>query len=154
MPKSRGEFGYCVYMFFAILFNPIVHSSLFPFPLRTPVYALMGMRIGKNFVSTGVILDPPLVIAGDNVQIGFDAVLSAHAFTRDSYDLLPIVLGNESTIGLRAIIMPGVVVGEGAVVAAGAVVTKGTRIGPGEVWAGVPARMISRSTGTAVVERA
>jgi hypothetical protein len=144
VPKSRGEFAYCVYMFFEIVIIPIIHSSLFPFPLRGVVYSLMGMRTGKNFVCSGVILDPPLVTAGDNVQIGFDAVLSAHAFSRDSYDLLRIRLGNDITVGLRAIIMPGVVIEDGAVVAAGAVVTKDTRIGAGEVWGGIPARLLSK----------
>ena len=44
-------------------------------------------------------------------------------------------------IGPRAIIMPGVKIGRGAVVAGGAVVTKD--VGPGEIVAGVPAKIIS-----------
>ena len=44
--------------------------------------------------------------------------------------------------GMGAAVMDRAVVGEGAVVAAGAVVLEGTQIGPGELWAGVPARKV------------
>jgi acetyltransferase-like isoleucine patch superfamily enzyme len=40
--------------------------------------------------------------------------------------------------------MSGVVIGDGAIVSAGAVVTKGCRIGAGEVWGGVPAKLLQR----------
>ena len=53
-----------------------------------------------------------------------------------------IVLGNDVTIGVHGVIMSDVHIGDGAKVAAGAVVRKGTRIGPGEVWAGIPARRL------------
>ena len=43
-------------------------------------------------------------------------------------------------IGARAIILPGVTIGEGAVVAAGAVVTKD--VGPWAVVGGNPAKVI------------
>lgn len=46
-----------------------------------------------------------------------------------------------------AVIFPGVVIGDGAVIAAGAILPKGTRVGPGEVWGGVPAvRLGTRRT--------
>ncbi len=39
-----------------------------------------------------------------------------------------------------------VAIGDNAMVAANALVLKGTRIGPGEVWGGVPARLLRRGT--------
>jgi acetyltransferase-like isoleucine patch superfamily enzyme len=54
-----------------------------------------------------------------------------------------VVLEDGCDIGAGAIILPGVRIGEGAIVGAGAVVT--CDIPPYEVWAGVPARKISRS---------
>lgn len=53
----------------------------------------------------------------------------------------PVSIGDYAWIGTRAIILPGVNVGEGAVVAAGAVVTKD--IEPYTVVAGVPAKKIT-----------
>jgi maltose O-acetyltransferase len=54
--------------------------------------------------------------------------------------LAPVVIGDHAWIGSRALILPGVTVGEGAVVAAGAVVTGD--VAPYTVVAGVPARQI------------
>jgi acetyltransferase-like isoleucine patch superfamily enzyme len=142
IPKSRGEFAYCVYMLFIISILPFLHISAFPFFLRSFVYVLLGGRIGTRSSCAGLILDPPLVTMGSDCQIGFDAVLTCHAFHRGCYELFPIVLGNEVTIGLRAVILPGVIIGDRATVAAGAVVAKGTRIGADETWGGVPARLI------------
>lgn len=53
----------------------------------------------------------------------------------------PVVIGRGSFIGARALIMPGVVVGEHAVVAAGSVVT--SDVPAGSVVAGCPARQLS-----------
>jgi acetyltransferase-like isoleucine patch superfamily enzyme len=43
-------------------------------------------------------------------------------------------------------VMPGCELGDDSVLAAGAVLAKGTRVGPGELWGGVPARRIGRRT--------
>nr|WP_045456227.1 DapH/DapD/GlmU-related protein [Vibrio campbellii] len=52
----------------------------------------------------------------------------------------PVVIGNNVWIGQRAIILPGVTIGDGAIIGAGAVVTK--NILRNEVVAGNPARHI------------
>ncbi|MEO5950999.1 MAG: acyltransferase [Chloroflexia bacterium] len=54
--------------------------------------------------------------------------------------LAPVTIGNHVWIGSRALILPGVTIGEGAVVAAGAVVAG--NVEPFTVVAGVPARPI------------
>ena len=54
--------------------------------------------------------------------------------------LAPVTIGDHAWIGSRAMILPGVTVGEGAVVAAGAVVT--SNVEPYTVVGGVPARPI------------
>jgi acetyltransferase-like isoleucine patch superfamily enzyme len=82
---------------------------------------------------------------GDNCLVGHDAVLFAHAFEGDRLTLGPIKLGDNVTIGVHAIVMPDVSIGNGAIVSAGAVVAKGTRIGSGEVWGGVPARLLKQA---------
>lgn len=53
---------------------------------------------------------------------------------------LRTVIEDGACIFAKAVICPGVTVGARAVVAAGAVVTKD--VGPGELWAGVPARRV------------
>ncbi len=55
----------------------------------------------------------------------------------------PISIGNNVWIGMRAIILKGVTIGDGAVVAAGAVVTRD--VPAGSVVAGNPARVVKEN---------
>ena len=52
----------------------------------------------------------------------------------------PVVIGRDVFIGMRAIILKGVTIGDGAVVGAGAVVAKD--VGAGQIVAGNPARVV------------
>ncbi|MGR3793551.1 chloramphenicol acetyltransferase [Vannielia sp. SX4] len=61
------------------------------------------------------------------------------------------VIGHDTWIGHGAMVKPEVTVGHGAVVAAGAIVTKD--VGPYEIVAGNPARLLRRRQPEAVVER-
>lgn len=142
---SREEFSAQVnILFYLLLFNSLIRTHFLPVPLLRLVYLALGARLGRNTYSAGVLLDPPLTIAGDNCIIGHDAVLFAHAIEGARFSLETVRLGNDVTIGATAVVMAGVTVGDGAIVSAGAVVLKGTRIGPGEVWGGVPAKLLKR----------
>jgi acetyltransferase-like isoleucine patch superfamily enzyme len=84
------------------------------------------------------------------LEIGDDVDISAGVWIlTDSHDmhdplfrevLAPVRIRDHAWIGSRALILPGVTVGQGAVVAAGAVVT--SDVEPYAVVAGVPARPI------------
>lgn len=52
----------------------------------------------------------------------------------------PVVIGQDVWIGMGAILLPGVTIGDGAIVGAGAVVT--TDVPAGSVVSGVPARLV------------
>ena len=71
----------------------------------------------------------PTVI-GDDVSVGHMALI--HACT----------LQSGAFVGMRAVVMDGVVVEGDAVVAAGALVTPGKRVPAGQLWAGTPARFV------------
>ncbi len=70
------------------------------------------------------------VVLGDDVSVGHGAVV--HACT----------VRQGALIGMNAVVLDGADIGDHAIVAAGAVVLAGTRVGPCEVWAGVPARRV------------
>ena len=83
---------------------------------------------------------------GKNVVVSQGAYLCAasHGITSPTFELVtkPIVLAADSWVASRAIILPGVTIGEGAVVAAGAVVTKDVE--PWTVVGGNPAKFIEK----------
>lgn len=84
------------------------------------------------------------VTVGKNVSISSDVIILTADHDMDTPGMdgrqRKVSIGNNAWIGTRAMIMPGVSIGEGAVVAAGAVVTKS--VAPFQVVAGVPAKVI------------
>lgn len=150
---SGEEFTYHVYLLFYLLFfQPLTRSLLLPVPLMRLTYLALGARLGDETYSAGVILDPPLTEVGSHSIIGHDAVLFCHAVEGEELSLARIRIGAGVTIGAKAVIMPGVTIGDGAIVAVSAVVAKGTRIGAGEVWGGIPARLLKPAAATATRE--
>lgn len=64
-------------------------------------------------------------------------------FARHEFEIFKrTVIGNDVWIGNRVMIKAGVTIGDGAVIGMGSVVTKD--VGPYEIWAGNPARMIRK----------
>jgi maltose O-acetyltransferase len=59
--------------------------------------------------------------------------------------LEPVRVGDRAWLGARALVLPGVTIGEGAIVAAGAVVTRD--VPPYAIVGGVPARIIGQREG-------
>jgi maltose O-acetyltransferase len=135
---------------------------------RLWIYRWAGVRIGKNsYLHTGArFYQPNNITIGEGTIIGDHATLdgraalkignhvdiasevmifnSQHDINHSDFDAIeaPVTIGDYVFIGPRAIILPGVTIGNGAVIAAGAVVTKD--VAPGDVVGGVPAKPISK----------
>ena len=117
-----------------------------------------GAEIGRNckiqshtFVCRGVEIE-------DEVFVGHGALFINDRFPRataddgalqmpDDWTLLTTRIRRRASIGTGAVVLGGVEVGEGALVGAGAVVT--SDVAPGEVVAGVPARLLRGAVGQA-----
>ncbi len=96
-----------------------------------------SVRIGNNVnIQDGSVLhtlyQKSTIEIGDNVSIGHNVTL--HGCHIRDYAL----------VGMGSVVMDDAVVGEGAIVAAGSVVLAKTQIGPYELWAGVPAKLIKK----------
>ncbi|KAF0852696.1 mitochondrial Complex I (CI) NADH:ubiquinone oxidoreductase subunit gamma carbonic anhydrase 1 [Andalucia godoyi] len=90
--------------------------------------SVLHVGYGSN-VQDGAIVTGATVI-GSFVTIGHGAQLHSTK------------VGDESLIGMGAVLMPGSVVEPRSIVAAGAVVGAGVVVKEGEVWGGVPARRL------------
>jgi len=113
-------------------------------PFNVLLYRLMGMTVGaRTQINTAVVADCNLITIGSDTVIGGDVTLIAHAVEGMNLVTAPVRIGSRVTVGLMSVIMPGCEIGDGAVLAANAVLKKGTKIGPGEIWGGVPAKRIA-----------
>lgn len=107
-----------------------------------------GMAVGRNvWVDTSAIFDEScawLIEIGDEVVVAPHAFFVAHdASTKKTLDYTRIGrtrVGRGVFIGARALILPGITIGERAIVAAGSVVTRD--VPPGAIVAGNPARKV------------
>ncbi len=111
-----------------------------------PLYhRLMGARIGRRVqINTAVVADQNLIEIGDDTVVGGDVTLVCHSAEGGHLVTAPVKIGRGVTIGLMAVVFPGCTIGDGAMISAGSVLSKGTKVGPGEIWAGVPARRVGR----------
>ena len=136
--------------------------------VRKAIVRLLGAKIGKNvsLYSGFEIRSAHKLVIGKNSIIGFKAVLDCREgleigdYVNFSSEVMvwtmqhdynspdfagqggKVTIGTRAWISARAIILPGVTIGEGAVVAAGAVVTKD--VAPFTVVGGIPAKEIAK----------
>lgn len=106
-------------------------------------YRVMGMHIGaRTQINTNTISDCPVISVGHDTVIGGDVTLIGHSVEGPNIVCAPVRIGNNVTCGLMSVILPGCEIGDGAILAANAVLKKGTKVGPNEIWGGVPAKKI------------
>ncbi len=138
---------------------------------RVWLFRAMGVSIGQGVtLGADCFFDdqfPGLITVEDGVSIGDRVLIVVHDDTQGGAsgpgDILrlsrtemiygyvgPVHLGRGCIIGPRAILLPGVEVGENAVVEAGSVVKQD--VAPGNVVAGSPARVVLSPTPTPIVE--
>jgi len=108
------------------------HSSVWPTAVLRGDINFIEIGEGSN-IQDGTIVhlaDDLPVIVGKYVTVGHRAIL--HACTVEDNCL----------IGMGATILDGAVIGAGSIVGAHALVTKGTRIPPGSLVMGMPAKVV------------
>lgn len=119
--------------------------------IRGFFHRLRGAHIGKNVeIGYFCLIDniySKLIYIEDNAIIAAGAVILAHDYSffytkRGNAKIAKVVIGKNAFVGVKAVIMPGVNIGEFAIVGANSVVTKD--VPPYSTAAGVPARIIQK----------
>lgn len=114
-----------------------------PSPYNTLFYRLMGMKIGKGtIVNTEFISDPSMITIGRKSTIGGSVTILAHYGVSGFFVCAPVQIGSKVTIGLKATVFPGVVIGDSVRILPHSVVLPNTKIPEGETWGGVPAKKL------------
>jgi acetyltransferase-like isoleucine patch superfamily enzyme len=109
----------------------------------------IGVQSGARLVlGSGFANRHSWISCGSEITIGDEVFIADQVIIRDwdghtivgRPNKAPIRIGNHVWIGMRAMILKGVSIGDGAVVAAGAIVTRD--VPPGSIVAGNPARVV------------
>lgn len=133
------------------------YKFLYFFRLRSSVKIArdLGVTLGKNckFLDDPIAMfgtEPYLIKIGDHVELTHGVKLITHDGSvwtlreKEQYKnvdfMAPIVIGNNTFVGMNSLILPGTTIGNNVIIGAGSVV-KGT-IPDNTVYAGVPARFI------------
>lgn len=95
--------------------------------------------IGEIEIGDNVLMGPEVMIFTTNHRIGKDKLIN-----EQGYIIKNVKIKNDVWIGARAIILPGVTIGEGAIIAAGSVVTK--NVDEYSIVGGNPAKFIKIRT--------
>lgn len=120
------------------------------------VYSGANIIINKKAIlelGSGYTNNDVEIICFKHIKIGHGVAISKGVIIRDSDNHTingnneevekPIIIGNHVWIGMRAIILKGVKIGNGAIIAAGAIVTKD--VPEKTLVAGVPAKPIKEN---------
>jgi carbonic anhydrase/acetyltransferase-like protein (isoleucine patch superfamily) len=105
----------------SVWFSAVVRGDVNSIRMGNKVNIQDGAVIHCTYEKTKVSL-------GNNVSIGHNALV--HGCTVEDNVL----------IGMGSIVMDSCYIESGSIIAAGAVLLEGTRVGKGEIWAGVPAK--------------
>jgi carbonic anhydrase/acetyltransferase-like protein (isoleucine patch superfamily) len=150
LSPARVQSPGCIHIGDRVMVHEHVWLCVVPQPDRPPPRLTIGDGTSINrFVK---------IVCAGNVDVGPDCLIGDHVFIADThyrYDdptrpiaeqelapPRPVVIGRGSHIGVRAMILPGVTLGENSYVGAAAVVEHD--VPPRTVVAGHPARVIRR----------
>lgn len=133
--KARSISG-TAYLFFKIKISLLqILASSCPFnKLRVSLHRMRGVSIGKDvYIGKGVFIDnlyPDFVCIEDKAHLHTESMVIAHFNPSYHFKNLfeaaadPVIIHEGAIIGIRAIVMPGIIVGQYSTVTAGSVVTK------------------------------
>ena len=125
-------------------FLPLVRGT----PLIVWFYRAMGAKIGSGTLVTSTrLFDLDLIEIGKSCVIGGGVSITAHSAEKGQGYLLKVTIGDRVTIGADTVVMPGVTIEDNVIVGANSVIPKGMRLQTNSVYAGVPAKKLTKAMG-------
>jgi non-ribosomal peptide synthetase-like protein len=110
-------------------------------PLRSLIWRLLGVRIGKRVFDDGcAIAEPTLVSIGDDCTLNSGTVLQSHSMEDGIFKSDYISIGARCTLAPGAFVHYGVTIGDEASLDTDSFLMKGEQIPPHARWGGNPAR--------------
>ncbi len=123
-------------------------------PFKPLVWRLLGVRIGSRVFDDGCgIIERTLVTVGSRCALNAGTILQSHSQEDGMFKSDRIVVGDDVTLGVSALVHYGVTVEDGAVVGADSFVMKGTTLTRGSLWAGNPAEEARAPSTSPLAER-
>ncbi len=109
-----------------------------------PLLKLYGFKCGKgaSLAINTELVDPNLIIFGDNCRLGFNALVSSHIIEGKYLVRKKVVFEDNVEIGARTIVAPGAYIEENVIVGAMSFVPKNVHLKKNAIYCGVPVRKI------------
>src|SRR5690606_37151093 len=124
---------------------------LYGTPFVSLAWRGLGVKVGRNLFDDGCgIVERTLTAIGDNCTLNFMTTIQPHSLEEGTFKSDHIVLGNGVTLGVRAFVHYGMVVGDEAVIEAGSFLMKGETPLAKSRWGGNPARPVGHARGSAL----
>ncbi|WP_374239504.1 hypothetical protein [Zoogloea sp.] len=146
-PLELGEFSMDSPVFSYWMLLTVIHKlaqgALRPFTsvFTEPLFIrLFGARVGGNVALGGVIGEPFLVQIDDDVVLGYGSLIAGSIIADGKIILGRVHVRKGATVGVYAVAMGSIDIGENAKLVGGATLLPGSKIPAGEVWRGSPAR--------------
>jgi acetyltransferase-like isoleucine patch superfamily enzyme len=112
-------------------------------PFLVWYYNLMGSKVGDNvFIGSFFSREFDLIELGDRVSINLDATMKCSIIEDRVLRLRKVVIGNDVTLGIRAIVLAGSQIEMGAEIDDYTLVPEFTRVSAGVKMAGSPAKNV------------
>jgi non-ribosomal peptide synthetase-like protein len=127
--------------FFKLHGGALLNAMFNGTPFKSAIYRLLGVRLGRRLFDDGSgFAEKNLVTIGDDVTLNAGSYIQCHSQEDFAFKSDRITIGSGCTIGVGAMMLYGVTMGEGAVLAPDSFLMKGEEIPPNERWGGNPAR--------------
>ena len=147
--RNKWVLVYLLYKFMLTFLQSI--SKILPInSFRVMIQRWRGVHIGQNvYIGKNVYIDnfyPNFVYIEDDAVLNAESMVIAHFNPPQRFHNLfeasanPVLIKSGAIVGIRAVVMPGVTIGEFAVVTAGSIVMK--NVSPYTMVQGNPAKKI------------